>query len=65
MDLNLLFYYIKKNNDTVKSLAEDLKVHYNTALNKLNGKIEFNQSEISFIAKRYSLTPEEINRIFF
>jgi plasmid maintenance system antidote protein VapI len=65
MDLNLLNYKIKTKGDTIKNLAEDLGLHYNTVTLKLNGKLQFTQSEIKFLAKRYELTPEEITVIFF
>lgn len=65
MDLNLLNYKIKTKGDTIKNLAEDLGLHYNTVTLKLNGKLQFTQSEIKFLALRYELTPEEITKIFF
>lgn len=65
MDLNLLKYYIKKNDDSLVNLAEALNIKYNTLSMKLLGKYEFKQSEIQIIAKRYQLTADEITKIFF
>ena len=65
MNLNLLKYHMLENNDTIESLAEDMKLHYNTVSLKLNGKREFTQQEIALISKRYSLTADEVVKIFF
>ena len=65
MNLNLLKYHMLENDDTIESLAEDLKLHYNTVSLKLNGKREFTQQEISLISKRYNLSADEVVKIFF
>lgn len=65
MDLNLLKYYMRENNDNIESLAENLKLHYNTVCLKLIGKREFTQREIALIAKRYNLTADVLVKIFF
>ena len=65
MNCNLLKYYMRENNDAIESLAEDLKLHYNTVSLKLNGKREFTQQEIALISKRYNLNAEEVVKIFF
>ena len=65
MNLNLLKYHMLENNDTIESLAEDMKLHYNTVSLKLNGKREFTQQEIALISKRYNLTADEVVKIFF
>ena len=65
MNCNLLKYYMRENNDTIESLAEDLKLHYNTVSLKLNAKREFTQQEIALISKRYNLNAEEVVKIFF
>ena len=37
-----------------------------SALNlRINGRIEFRRNEINFIKKRYGLTSQEIDEIFF
>ena len=65
MNCNLLKYYMRENNDTIESLAEDLKLHYNTVSLKLNAKREFTQQEIALISKRYNWNAEEVVEIFF
>ena len=65
MNLNLLKYHMLENNDTIESLAEDMKLHYNTVSLKLKGKREFTQQEIALISKRYKLTADEVVKIFF
>ena len=65
MNCNLLKYYMRENNDTIESLAEDLKLHYNTVSLKLNGKREFNKHEIEIISKRYNFDAELTMKIFF
>lgn len=53
------------NNDTGKSLSKALGISNTTLSNKTNGKAEFTQSEILKIKKRYSLSSEEVDSIFF
>ena len=51
-------------NDCVSKLAELLEISRTTASNKLNGKTPFIQTEIAIIAKEYSLSDEDIRKIF-
>lgn len=51
--------------DDRKTLAEAIGIHEVTLCMKVNGKAQFKQAEIKAIALRYSLTPEEIEEIFF
>lgn len=53
------------NNDTGKSLSKALGISNTTLSNKTNGKADFTRSEILKIKKRYSLSPEEVDSIFF
>lgn len=48
----------------VDCLTKILNISRSTASRKLNGKADFNQSEISKIADRYHLTADEIKKIF-
>lgn len=64
MNLNLLKYYINEHQDSVEALSLALNIHYNTLSLKLNGKREFTQNEIKIIADRYSLTAEQIVKVF-
>ena len=65
MNLNLLKYYMHKNNDTVSTLALALNIHYVTLTLKLSGKREFNKHEIEFISKRYNFDAELTMKVFF
>ena len=53
--------------DTYETLAEALGIYTATLSNKINTKngIGFNQLEIIAIKNRYSLTADQIDRIFF
>lgn len=67
MDEFLLAKFMDKFGDTQQTLADALGI----SLSRLNAKIkeckgaQFWQNEIMFIKKRYSLTSDEINNIFF
>ena len=66
MDANLLRYHIKKFGDTHWRLATEMGIGESTLYRKLSGKdAEFTQSEIKFITERYSLTPDDVMKIFF
>lgn len=53
-------------NDTNKSLAEYLGISVKSINDKINENgTEFKQSEIAAIKKRYTLTDEQVSRIFF
>jgi DNA-binding XRE family transcriptional regulator len=51
--------------DTTESLAEVLGISRQTLSAKINGKIDFWQSEMKIIIVRYDLTPEETHQMFF
>ena len=51
--------------DTQAELAKYLKMSTHTLSVKLNGMSEFTRPEIEKIALRYSLSAEDIQRIFF
>lgn len=46
-------------------LADALEISRVTLCLKMNGKVDFKQSEIEAIAERYELTADEIKEIFF
>lgn len=52
-------------NDTNETLAEALNISRQTMSAKINGKVDFKQSEIKTIVERYNLTPEETEQTFF
>ena len=53
------------NGDTIQTLADCLGINRQNASIKINGKREFKQLEIAMIVKRYKLSYEEIESIFF
>lgn len=59
--------YMKKYGDTQESLADAMGITRGCLNRKINEKYNamFTQSEMAFIKRRYNLTPEEINTIFF
>lgn len=56
---------IREFGDTQATLAHVLGVTESTLSWKLNGKAEFKQSEIKAIAERYTLSPEDVQSLFF
>ncbi len=66
MNKNLLRYYMALNGDTNRELAEYLKISLQSLSAKINENgSEFKQGEIAKIKKKYKLTAEEIEAIFF
>lgn len=51
--------------DTCQSLADAMNVALSTISKKINNEREFTQKEIDFIKRRYNLTPDEVDLIFF
>ena len=67
MNKNELGAMMKRHGDTGGSLAEYLGISRSTfsaKLNETNGA-EFTQGEIAMIKFKYSLSPDEIDAIFF
>lgn len=56
---------MKRNDDTQEMLAEALNLQTSGLNARINGRIEFRASEISQIIRRYNLSPEDTNTIFF
>lgn len=65
MNEKLLKIKMLEYGDTQTTLATALGVDYCTLNYKINGRSQFKQNEIGFIAERYNLTAEEIQQIFF
>jgi hypothetical protein len=61
----MLISKIKLFGDNQTDLANALNLSLASTNAKINGKRDFAQSEISVIAARYELTPEEVIEIFF
>ena len=72
MNKALLKSIMMKHGDTVKDLAEYLCLSCQSVYNKMNEtkmasgkKAEFGQHEIRMIRKKYKLTADEIELVFF
>ncbi len=65
MNSNEMKAAMKRNGDTQEKLAEALGLHISGICGRVNGHIDFRASEIGKIVKRYNLSPEETERIFF
>ncbi|MFI3172167.1 MAG: hypothetical protein R3Y58_07365 [Eubacteriales bacterium] len=66
MNKNKLVSVMKLHGDTGQNLADYLGVARTTISAKINEtRAEFTQREISKIKKRYNLTPNEVDEIFF
>jgi DNA-binding XRE family transcriptional regulator len=66
MNSKLLRSIMVMHGDTNKTLAEFLDVSEQSVSNKINENgTEFKQGEIKMIAEKYSLSPEQIQDIFF
>lgn len=52
------------NGDDIESLSEFLGVSRQTLSAKINGKYQFKQNEITKIAARWNLTPEDVYEVF-
>lgn len=58
-------YKIRRAGERVEDLAQALGIHPQTLRAKMRGyRTQFTQSEIQAIAERYSLTADEVNKIF-
>ena len=65
MNINILKSKMAYNGDSQADLADALEISRPTLSLKMNGKVDFKQSEIEEISERYFLTAEEIKKIFF
>lgn len=51
--------------DNQKTLSKAMGVQQNTLMWKMQGKYDFKQKEIKFIADRYKLNVDKVSAIFF
>lgn len=66
MNSRLLRSVMVLHNDTNKDLADFLGISEVSVSNKINEVgTEFRQGEIALIKKRYNLSPEQVEEIFF
>lgn len=65
MNSDLLKGKIREFGDTQERLAVALGISNSNLSDKINGKSSFRQNEILLIKERYSLTANDVDRIFF
>lgn len=65
MNKNRLLGVIKSAGDTQQDLADALDQALNTVNSKINGRVEFSRADLQTIKEKYSLSPEEMDIIFF
>lgn len=64
VDTNLFRYIMKKNGDSMESLAMALGVSRTSLSLKINNKSEFRLREICAISQRYNLTLHQVDQLF-
>jgi len=57
--------YMVKNQENQTKLADDMGIAQSALSNRINGKIEWRESEINFFRKRWKLSDQETVDIFF
>ena len=65
MNTNLLKALIVRHGDTQHKLADSMGIPVSALNQRISGKVEFRRNEIKFIKKRYGLTAQETDEIFF
>ena len=65
MDMNMLRYFMGKHGDTQADLAQAIGLQQPALSARMNGHIDFRKDEMNAIRKRYDLTAEEMQAIFF
>jgi len=65
MDMHKLRYFMGVNGDNQAGLAKALGLPQSALSARMNGHTEFRQREIDEIRKRYDLTADDLQEIFF
>lgn len=65
MDMNLLRYFMGRHGDNQSTLAKAIGLPQSALSDRMTGKRSFRQDEMNAIRKRYNLTAEELQSIFF
>lgn len=65
MDTNMLKSVLVKNGDNVAALADKMGLSQAALYRRINGETDFDYKEIKAIKDIYSLSPEDIDAIFF
>lgn len=65
MNKNKLRAKMVEHGDTQADLAKALFISVSNLSLRINGRVDFRQSEIDLIKKRYNLSAEDLDHIFF
>lgn len=65
MNKNKLRAKMVEHGDTQADLAKALFISVSNLSLRINGRVDFRQSEIDLIKKRYNLSAEDLDLIFF
>ncbi len=65
MDTNMLKAVLVRNGDNVTALADKMGLSQTALYRRINGETDFDYKEIKAIKDIYSLSPDEIDAIFF
>ena len=65
MNMNLLRYFMMNHGDTQANLAKALNLPQSALSARMNGKTDFRKDEIDAIRRRYNLSAEDLQAIFF
>ena len=65
IDKNLLRFFMGKHGDNQTELARAINMSQSALSYRMNGRIDFRKNEMEAIRKRYDLSAEEMQAIFF
>ena len=65
MNTNMLKSVLVRNGDNVAALADKMGLSQAALYRRINGETDFDYKEIKAIKDIYSLSPEDIDAIFF
>ena len=65
MDMNLLKYFMGRHGDNQAELAKALGLPQSALSERMNGRRSFRQNEMDTIRKRYGLTAQDMQNVFF
>lgn len=65
VNMNLLRYFMGEHGDKQSDLAKALDLPQSALSARMNGKTDFRKNEMEIIRKRYSLSAEDLQAIFF
>ena len=65
VNINLLRYFMSNHGDKQSDLASVLNLPQSALSARMNGKTDFRQKEMEAIRKRYGLSADDMQAIFF